>query len=100
MYCTIAISIFSLVIIVYAYHHFNNKIVDFKEYFKNSQSECIEQAIIDETSDADVAVDVVEAADSAIKKVVKHKDVVVQQKKTKPRKKARKAENNAKLISK
>ena len=101
MYYTIALSIASLALIVYVCYHFNNKIVDFKESLNKSQNKFTEQAIIDETADEAVAVDVVAVADSAIKKVVKHEEVVVeQQKKTKPRKNARKSQNNAKLRSK
>lgn len=100
MHYIIALSIVSLALIVCVYYHVNHKIINFKEYFKKSQSECNEQAIIDETADEAVAVDVVEVADSAIKKVVKHAEVVEQQKKPKPRKYTRKSQNNAKLRAK
>lgn len=101
MHPVIATLIVILALITYGCYYFNNKVVDYKESFNKPQGKCVEQAIIDETADAAVVVDVVEAVDSAVIKVVKHQEVEAeQQKKTKPRKYTRKSQNNAKLRSK
>lgn len=98
MYYTIALSIASLALIVCVCYYLNNKVADFKESFNKPQSSYTEQAIIDETTDEAVAVDVV---DSTIIKVVKHEEApAVEQKKARAKKTTRKSQNNAKLRAK
>ena len=89
----------TLALIIFASYYFNHKVADFKESCTKQQQSCIENAIIDETADEPVVVDVVEVADSAIKKVVVHQEVPAAAKKKSKRgkKTTRKAQNNADL---
>lgn len=95
---TSIIIIATLALIIFASHFLNNKVADYKDSCTAQQSKCTEQAIIDETADEAVVVDVVDVADSAIKKVVIHTEPPVAVKKSKRgRKPSRKAQNNTKL---
>lgn len=102
MYTFITIIIIvNLALIISACYYLNNKVVDQQESSDKPQDTFIEQAIIDETTDAPVEIDVVEAQDASIKKVVKHQEEVVEpMKKTTGRKTTRKSQNNAKLRNK
>ena len=101
MYLFIGIIIVGLALIIFACYYLNNKVVDYQESCIKPQNKFLKQAIIDETADAPVAVDVVKTTDAAIKKVIMHQEEVIQPvKKTRARKTTRKSQNNAKLRDK
>lgn len=97
MHPSIAIIIISLALIVFVCHYLNNKVVDHQESCK-LQNKFVEQATIDDTTDAPAAIDVVDVPDSLIKKVIKHEEAPV--KKTRAKKTTRKSQNDAKLRNK
>jgi len=65
---TSIIIIATLALIIFASHFLNNKVADYKDSCTAQQSKCTEQAIIDETADEAVIVDVVKLAAMEVNK--------------------------------